>query len=125
MRLLIADRNAAVRSAAIVYLQNMLDLEGVGEAGDNGELLAQAEGFRADIVLLEWEFPGPARTELVANLHALDCKPSVIVLGSQLEEQQDALAAGADYFSCKGAPPARLLATMRLAMAEHGAGQGL
>ena len=39
--------------------------------------------------------------------------------------QQDALAAGADYFACKGDPPARLLATMRLAMAERDTGQGL
>jgi len=125
MRILVVDRNAAVCSAVTLYLQNMLEQDTVCEAGDDEQLLAQAEVFRPDIVLLDWGLPGPARTDLLASLHAVDPRPGVIVLGSLLEQRQDALAAGADYFVCKGDPPRRLLAAMRLAMADCGAGQGL
>lgn len=123
MRILVIDCNEAERSALTGYLQNMLRLDTVQQAGDDCEALAQAEVFRPDIVLLEWEFPGPTRAELLAKLHALDGKPSVVALGSHLEQRRDLFAAGADYFSCRGDPPARLLATMRRAMADRGADQ--
>ena len=118
MRILVADQNVTVRSAVTAYLQHMLELDAVRQAGDDEDLLAQAIGFRPDIVLLDLGLLSPAQPELLASLHALDCKPSVIVLGCRLEQRQDALAAGADDFACKGDPPARLLATMRLAMAD-------
>jgi DNA-binding response OmpR family regulator len=111
----------AVRSAVTLYLQNMLELVTVREAVDDQELLAQAEIFCPDIVLLDWGLPGPARTELLASLRALDSRPSVIVLGSLLEQRQDALAAGADYFIYKGDPARGLLATMRFVEADRGA----
>jgi DNA-binding NarL/FixJ family response regulator len=121
MRILIADRNAAVCSALTVYLQNMLELDTVCQAADEEELLAQAEAFCPDIVLVDWGVPGPDRTELLASLHALEGRPSLIVLASHFEQERDALAAGADYFACKADPPARLLAAVRLAIADCGA----
>jgi DNA-binding response OmpR family regulator len=120
MRILVADRNAAVRSAVTWYLQNMLESDTVREAGDNEELLAQVEAFRPDIVLVDWGLPGCAQTESLASLCACDPRPSVIVLGSLLEQRQDALAAGADSFVCKGDPPRRLLASVRFVEADRG-----
>jgi len=122
MRILVVDRNVAVRSAVTLYLQNMLELDTVRQAGDDEELLGQAEVFCPDIVLLDWGSPGAAPTELLASLQAFDPPPSIIVLGIRLEQRQDALAAGADDFACKGDLPARLLATVRLAMADRSAG---
>jgi two-component system, NarL family, invasion response regulator UvrY len=121
MRILVADRNVAVRSAVTVYLQSMLELDTVREAGEGEDLLAQAELFRPDIVLLDWGWPGPARTKLLASLRAFDPRPSVIVLGSLLDQGPDALAAGADHFVCKGDSPRRLLAAVRLVEADRGA----
>ena len=121
MRILVADRNAALRSAVAVYLQITLELDSVCEVGDDEELLTQAQVFRPDIVLLDWGYPGPARTELLASLRAFDPQPSVIVLGSFLEQRQDALAAGEGYFVCKGDPPKQLLATVRVVEADRSA----
>ena len=121
MRILVADRNAAVRSAVTVYLQNTRELDTVCEAREDEELLAQAEAFRPDIVLLDWGLPCHAQTALLASLRDFDPRPSVIVLGSRPEQQQDALAAGADYFVYKGDPPRRLLATVHVAAADRGA----
>ena len=120
MRILVADRNAAVRSAVTMYLQNMLELDTVREMGDDQELLAQAEVFRPDIVLLDWGLSGPTWTESLASLHAIEPPPSVIILGSLLEQREDAIAAGADHFVCKGDPPRRLLATVRFIKADRG-----
>ncbi len=119
MRILVADRNTAVRSAVTVYLQNKLEMHTVHEANDDEELLAQAEVFRPDVVLVDWGAPGTARMELLVRLRAFDPRPSVIALGSRLEQRQDALAAGADYFVYKGDPPRRLLATVRFAEADR------
>lgn len=121
MRILVADRYAAVRSAVTAYLRHRLELDTVREVEDDEDLLSQAEIFRPDVVLLDWGWPGPARAELVASLHALHGMPSVIVLGRRLEQLSEALAAGADYFTWKGDPPAKLLATMLLAMVDRGA----
>ena len=121
MRILVADRNAAVRSAVTMYLRSMLELDTVREADGDEELLAQAEAFRPDIVLLDWAAPGTVRTDWLAGLRAFDPRPTVIVLGSLVEQRQDALEAGADYFVCKGDPPRRLLATVRVVEADLGA----
>ncbi len=120
MRILVADRNAAVRSAVTMYLQSMLELDTVREADSDEELLAQVEVFRPDIVLLDWAAPGSVRIDWLEGLRAFDPRPTVIVLGSLLEQRQDALAAGADYFVCKGDPPRRLLATVRVVVADRG-----
>jgi DNA-binding NarL/FixJ family response regulator len=119
MHILVADRNPAVRSAVTVYLRSMLECDTVREAVDADDLLAQAGALRPDIVLLDWGPPERARTELLAGLRACDPRPSVIALGSYLEERVGALATGADYFVCKGDPPRHLLAAVRLAEADR------
>ena len=120
MRILVADRNAALRSAVTAFLQITLELDTVCDAGDDEELLAQAEAFFPDIVLVDWGSPGPPQPELLAGLRALDSRPSVIVLGNRLEQRQDALKAGADYFVYIGDPPKCLLAALRSAEADRG-----
>jgi two-component system response regulator AlgR len=121
VRILVADRNPTVRSAVAVYLRNMLECDTVREAEDAENLLAQAEALCPDIVLLDWGAPERTRIELLEGLRAFDPRPSVIFLSSCPEEQQHALAAGADYFVCKGDPPRNLLAAVRLAEADRGA----
>lgn len=121
MRILIADRCAAVRSAVKALLQNELGLDVTGEACDSQELLAQIETKHPDVVLLEWELPGQSAAELLAILRALDPqKLKVIVLGSYPEQEQDALAAGADYFVGKSDRPKRLLTAVRIMQVEGG-----
>jgi two-component system response regulator DesR len=122
MRILVADRNVAVRSAVTVYLQNAMDLDTVHEARDDEELLAQAEAFRPDILLLDWNLPGDARAQLLTSLRAFDPPPNVIALGCRPEQKPDALAEGADCFFYKGDPPRRLLATVRFVEADRAAG---
>lgn len=121
MRILVADRYAALRSAVKTLLQDEVGLEVIGEACDSQELLAQIETKHPDVVLLEWELPGQSAAELLAILRALGPqKLKVIVLGRYPEQQQDALAAGADYFVGKSDGPKRLLTAVRVMQVEGG-----
>ena len=121
VRILVADRYAALRSAVKTLLQNELGLEVIGEACDSQELLAQIEAQPPDVVLLEWGLPGQPAAELLALLRARDPPQlKIIVLGRYAEQQQDALAAGADYFVSKSDGPKRLLTAVRIVQVEGG-----
>jgi DNA-binding NarL/FixJ family response regulator len=120
MRVLIADRHAATRSALRILLKEEPGLNVVGEAADGQELLAQLDATRPDIVVLDWELPGKPAAILVPALHITDGRPSVVILGGRPELAQAALAAGADAFVSKGDPPQRLLETIHAIELEGG-----
>jgi DNA-binding NarL/FixJ family response regulator len=114
VRILIADRRADVRSAVGLFLQARKELEAVGEACDSQELLEQVEATRPDVVLLDWELLGEPVPELLSTLRGLAPSLKVIVLGSGPEHEQEAVAAGADYFVDKGDSPRRLLTAIQV-----------
>jgi DNA-binding NarL/FixJ family response regulator len=120
MRILVADGNPAVRSAVTAYLRSMRECDTVCEAEDAGDLISQAQVLRPDIVLLDWGSLHPACSNLLESLHAVATRPSVIVLATYLEHRQEALAAGADFFVCKGDPPRGLLAAVCQVEADRG-----
>ena len=134
MRVLVADDQAAVRSALRWLLNEEPGVSVVGEVIRVEDLLAQAGGIQPDLVLLDWELPGlfagsfpnsaspstigQARCRLLNALHALHSCPKVIALSGRPEVRQEALDAGADGFVSKGDPPERLLTTLRTIDAE-------
>jgi DNA-binding NarL/FixJ family response regulator len=118
LRVLIADRQSAVRSAVRLLLEEKLGSDVVGEAADNEELLAQLERLRPDIILLDWDLPGLSTGELSDALHRLDRRPGLIVMRAHRESVQAALATGADAFVNKGDPPRRLLTAIRALSVE-------
>jgi DNA-binding NarL/FixJ family response regulator len=129
MRVLVADDQAAVRSALRWLLNEEPGISVVGEAIRVEDLLAQAGDIQPDLVLLDWELPGllaaslsnsaspstvgQAGCRLLNVLHALHSHPKVIALSGRPDVRQEALDAGADAFVSKGDPPERLLATLR------------
>lgn len=85
----------------------------VRESADLDSLATQVKEFRPDLVLLDWELPGRPAAALLLALHQLDYHPSVIVLSTRPELEQDAWSVGADGFVCKGDSPERLLHVFR------------
>ena len=83
------------------------------ESADLDSLATQVREFRPDLVLLDWELPGRPAAALLLALHRLDHHPSVIVLSTRPELEQDARSVGADGFVCKGDSPERLLQVLR------------
>jgi DNA-binding NarL/FixJ family response regulator len=120
MRVLIADDQPQVRSALRLLLKQEPGVTVVGEAEDTQQALELAAGQRPDLVLLDWELPGPwvggplknAGQRLLPTLRARCPHTKVIALSGRPEARKAALAAGADAFVSKGDPPERVLAAV-------------
>ena len=113
MRLFIADAN----QMAVVGLQLLLHQEPgmpvVGVAVRTKGLLAQVAASQPDVLLLDWFLPGRPAADVLADLQALEQRPQIIVLSVQPETESAAMAAGADAFIAKTAPPDELVAILR------------
>lgn len=109
MRILIADRQMATRSALGMLLGEEPSFKVVGEAADGRELLTQLDVTCPDLVLLEWELPGGPAVGLLDILQGHHSRPCVMVISGRPELKQAALAAGADVFVSKGDPPKQLV----------------
>jgi DNA-binding NarL/FixJ family response regulator len=110
----LADDQTRVRWALRTFLQEEPGLILVGETGRAEALLALVEATRPDLLLLDWELPAQPMADLLSALQAIDIQLKVIVLSSQPDMRQAALAAGVDGFVSKGDPPERLLTTLRI-----------
>jgi DNA-binding NarL/FixJ family response regulator len=113
LRIVIADREAATRLALRMLLHEEPGLLVVGQVGDGQQLLHSVRETHPDLVLLDWDLPGPPIETLLSDLQALNERPAVIVLGARQELRNQTLAAGADYFVHQGHPPKHLLAAIR------------
>lgn len=115
---MIADGKAEVRSALALLVSEEPDMHVTGEAHDVSSLLDVTRSVRPNLVLVDWEIadtrPANARgTSLTAEIAATSPMVRVIVLCGRPEIRNDALAAGADAFVCKGDAPEHLLAALR------------
>jgi DNA-binding response OmpR family regulator len=108
MRILLADKQARVRYAMRILLEDPND--DFLEAADSYQLLAVTGERKPDLVLLDWALPGLAFTKLVDEIRKLCPSVTIVILGSRPEAKNGALAAGADAFISKAEPPDRLLA---------------
>jgi DNA-binding NarL/FixJ family response regulator len=108
-RLLIADDRARTRRALSAIVATQTGLELVGEAADGEEALSAVERLQPDIVIIDVRMP---RLDGIAATTQIKARwPSIRVIAHSLAEElsDDALAAGADAFVPKGAPPRELL----------------
>jgi two-component system response regulator DesR len=112
LRVFLADDQAKIRWALRTFLQEEPRLILVGETSEAEALLALVEATHPDLLLLDWELPGRPIIELLCALQTLDSQLKVIVLSSQPEAQQAALAAGVAGFVSKNDPPEQLLTTL-------------
>jgi len=112
-RLLIADDRARTRRALRAVLATQPGIELIGEAVDGEEAIAEVERLRPDIVILDIRMP---RLDGIAATRQIKTRwPDTRVIAHSLADElsQDALAAGADAFVPKGAPPGELLRALR------------
>ena len=112
MRILLADDQPKVRFALRVLLERRSGFEVVGEAVDADDVLSKVRATGPDLVLLEWELPGPVGSDLLSALRGICPDLFIVALSGRPESRQVALAAGADAFVSKAEPPERLLATL-------------
>lgn len=116
MRVLLAEGQTRVRRALHFFLKEQPGLIIVGETSEMKSLLRQVNVTYPDVVLLDWDLPGCAPTEVLQVLRQANHRLRVIALSSDTEVRYTALAAGANGFICKYDPPQVLLAALQRAI---------
>jgi DNA-binding NarL/FixJ family response regulator len=126
IRVLIADDQALVRGSFRVLVDTAPDLVAVGEAGTGAEAVSLTATTRPDVVLMDIRMPEMDGIEATRRICAAAVAgrwvPRVLVLTTfDLDEYvYAALRAGAGGFLLKDAPPADLLAGIRVVAAGEG-----
>ena len=119
MRLFIADADQELRTVLQILLHQEPGMSVVGIAVEAKGLLAQVAASQPDVVLMDWFLPGRPATDVLADLHALERRPQIIVLSVRPEVENEAKAAGADAFVVKGHHPNSLLRAIETLRIVH------
>ena len=121
-RVLLADDQALLRQGLHMMVDAQPDLEVVGEAANGAEAVEMAGRLGPDIVLMDIRMPrmdGVEATRRICRSSTAGGGPKVIVLTTfDLDEYVvGALTAGASGFLLKEAPPADIIAGIRVVAA--------
>jgi DNA-binding NarL/FixJ family response regulator len=111
MRVLIATAQPNLRLSLEIYFSEQPGVDIVGSASASGSLVALIQTARPDIVITDWELPGPPLPSLLKSMVETQ-KPKIIILNND-EDQLLAREKGADVIVPKGTPPDLLLKTLR------------
>ncbi len=113
MRIFIASPDERLRLALLLFLDHEPGMVVVGMSDRLQGLLEQMAASQPEALLLDYELTKEATAGIVSDLHHLECQPRVIVLSINPEIKETVLAAGADGFISKNAPPDDLLPIIR------------
>lgn len=108
-RIFVACYDERLRIAMILFLDHEPGMAVVGITDRLPNLLSQLWATKPDVLLLEWELPFKEIEKLLSDIHNLTHRPLIIFLSSRPDEEEEMIAAGADYFIPKDAPPDKLL----------------
>ncbi|MFF9150470.1 response regulator [Streptomyces sp. NPDC014861] len=117
-RVLVVDDQVLLRGSFRILVENEPGLTAVGEAGDGAEAVALARLHRPDVVLMDVRMPvmdGIEATRLICGSPETAGVRVLILTTFDLDEYvYAALHAGASGFLLKDAPPADVLAALRV-----------
>lgn len=109
VRLVVVDDHALFRAGLVNLLDQMPDLEVVGEAGDGREALEEVQRKHPDVVLLDVNMPVMGGVETVEALKANEeIRILMLTISKHDEDLFGAIAAGADGYLLKSAEPEEL-----------------
>lgn len=116
MRIVIADAHPEVRSALRLLLETLdRSWSVVAEVADYGSLQTCARLHDADLVLLEWDLPGMARSAHGQHIRAIrgSGRSLIVALGPANEDCALAWDAGVDAVIRKNDLPERVITVLR------------
>ena len=119
IRVFIVDDHAVVRQGLRRILEEVDDIEVVGEAGDGAEALRMNHTLQWDVMLLDISMPDMGGDETLKQIIAHDRDAKVLIL-SMYEEDQYAvrlMKAGASGYLTKDVAPEQLVGAIRNAYA--------
>jgi len=120
LRVLLADDHKLVRAGIRALLEDMPDVEVVGEADDGRQALAMAGELRPDLVLMDIAMKGMNGLEATAQLRQdyPDCGVIILSMHASSDYVEQALRAGANGYMLKDA------ATLELQLALAAVSRG-
>ena len=80
IKVLIADDHVFYREGVRAFLENALDIQVVGEAGNGDEAIANADELQPDVILMDLKMPGTNGIESTRHIHETYPKIGVLVL---------------------------------------------
>jgi DNA-binding NarL/FixJ family response regulator len=113
MRILLADNEPRVRSAVRLLLEQQPEIGLIDEVTNNRDMLEYVKNYHPDVLILDWNLTGLDPGKNFTLLHSLYPNMATIVLNTEPQTQQFALAVGANEFVSKNDPPERLLAAIK------------
>ncbi|MET9018957.1 response regulator transcription factor [Actinopolymorpha sp. NPDC004070] len=123
IRVLVVDDQAMVRAGFAALLAAQPDIEVVGDAADGRAGVEAGRRLRPDVVLMDVRMPEldglEAARQLLDPPRGVEHRPKVLMLTTfDIDDYvYDALRAGASGFLLKDAPPADLIAAVRVVAA--------
>jgi len=112
MNVLVADKEARVRSALRLLLEQMPGMWTVNEACDMQGLVDWLERRRTDLLLLDWRLVNDNTAEFLPQVRLLAPGAKVVALSADDEDRGCALTSGANAFVSKTSPPEELIAIL-------------
>lgn len=112
IRLVVVDDHALFRAGLISILQELADIEVVGDAGDGQAALDIIERTRPQVILLDVNMPGMGGVDTVRALRSRpsthDCKILMLTISKSEDDLFGAIQAGADGYLLKNVEPEEL-----------------
>jgi DNA-binding NarL/FixJ family response regulator len=112
MRIFLACADERLKIAMLMLLDTEPGMAVAGMSDRLQGLAEQIEASQPDVLILERNEPLPQITALITNIHNLVHPLVIVYLSSRAKEQDPIMAAGADYFVLKNAPPDELLSIL-------------
>jgi DNA-binding NarL/FixJ family response regulator len=121
-RVLLVEDHGLVRAGLRAMIEELDDVEVVGEAADGAEGLRLTAELRPDVVLMDISMPGLNGLEATRRAARMQPAPKILVLSMHADRAyvREALAAGATGYLLKDSERSELV----LALAAVASGQG-
>lgn len=112
MRIFLACADERLKLAMLMLLDHEPGMVVAGISDRLQGLPAQVEASQPDVLILERNEPLPQITKLITDIQYLAHPLVILYLSGRANERDPIMAAGADYFVLKNAPPDELLSIL-------------
>lgn len=115
IRLLVVDDQSIVRKGICALLEQVDDIDVIGEASDGEEAVAQAKMVQPDVILMDLVMPRKDGITAIQQILALQPEVRIIALTSFIAEDEvfPAIKAGAMGYLLKDSEPEELITAIR------------
>lgn len=100
VKVVVADDSALIRRRTIALLNEVADIEVIGEAEDGLDAMALIGEMKPDVLILDIQMPGLSGLEVLRRIQKRPAPPKVIMVTNYAFPQyrEKCLQAGASYF---------------------------